>query len=167
MNLNYLDLAAIAVILICAAVAFHKGFVKACLGFLPTVISLGAVSFLQPVVSKILRATPLYLKLRESASGLFGLDEMIANAAAASQSDLINQMNLPDFIKGALLENNNPVVYKILNVTEMKDYISGFIANICINILALILVFLAAMIAVRLLLTALDLFSKLPAEFCQ
>ena len=69
---------------------------------------------------------------------------------------------MPEFLKEALLENNNPVIYQLLDVDSLKEYIAGFLANVCLNILSVVLAFLLIYIAVSIVLNALHLFSKLP-----
>ena len=79
-----------------------------------------------------------------------------------TQTQIIESMPLPEFLKTTLLENNNPVIYQLLDVEGVKEYIAGFLANICINILSVVLAFVLIYLAVRIVLNALHLFSKLP-----
>ena len=60
------------------------------------------------------------------------------------------------------MENNNPVIYHLLDVESLQSYIAGFLANICINIISVLLVFVVVWLAVQFVLKALNLISKLP-----
>ena len=34
------------------------------------------------------------------------------------------------------MENNNPVIYQLLHAESLKEYIAGYLANVCINVLS-------------------------------
>lgn len=157
-----LDILTLAVVVGCAAAAFRKGFVMAALGFLPMLAALVGVRFLSPFVSRFLRGTPLFGSLAESIRGSMKLDEIIGESAMRTQTEIIEGMHLPEFLRDALLENNNPVIYSLLDVEGLQEYIAGFLANICINAVGVMLAFLLIFVGVRLLLNALNLISRLP-----
>ena len=157
-----LDIVVAAVIIGCGVAAWQKGFIRAAFGFLPMLAALVGTHFFSPYVGKFLRGTFLFDTLSDSIRDSMGLDAAIENGAIQAQTELIEAMPLPDFLKEALLENNNPVIYQLLDVDSLKGYIAGFLANVCLNILSVILAFLLIYIAVTVVLNALHLFSKLP-----
>lgn len=157
-----LDILVAAVVLGCAVTAFRKGFVLAALGFLPIFAALAGARFFSPFTSRFLRGTPLFGSLAKSISDSMALDKLISESAMRTQTEIIEGMHLPGFLRDALLENNNPVIYRLLDVEELQDYIAGFLANICINALSVILAFLLIFLGVRFLLNALNLISRLP-----
>lgn len=142
--------------------AFRKGFVVAGLSFLPMLAALVAVRLFTPTMGMLLRKTPMFGSLADSIGEALQLDHIIGDAAMQTQTSLIENMKLPGFLKESLLENNNPVVYQLLDVDSIQEYIAGFLANICINIVSVLLVFVLAFLAVRFVLKALNLISKLP-----
>lgn len=157
-----LDAIVVAVILGCAAAAWRKGFIRAALGFLPMLAALIGSKLVSPSVGKFLRGTFLFDKLSSSIQKSMGLDAAIQEGAMAAQTEIIEGMPLPNFLKEALLENNNPVIYQLLDVDSLKEYIAGFLANVCMNVLSVVLAFLLIYIGVTVVLNALHLFSKLP-----
>ena len=157
-----LDGIVLAVILGCAVAAWRKGFIRAAFGFLPMLAALIGTNFFSPYVSRFLRGTPVFGSLADSIKESMGLDEMIRGNAMQTQTEIIEGMKLPSFLKDALLENKNPVIYQLLDVEKLQDYIAGYLANTCINILSIILAFLLIYIGVTIILNALHLFSKLP-----
>ena len=157
-----LDAIVLAVILGCGIVAWRKGFIRAAFGFLPMLAALIGTKFVSPYVSRFLRGTPVFGSLADSISESMGLDRLISESAMQTQTEIIEGMKLPGFLKEALLENNNPVIYQLLDVEKLQDYIAGFLANTCINVLSVILAFLLIYIGVTIVLNALHLFSKLP-----
>ena len=134
MSVSYLpyllDILVVTVVLGCAAAAFRKGFVIAALGFLPMAAALIGARFLSPYVSRFLRGTPVFGSLAESISSSMKLDEIIGEGAARTQTEIIEGMQLPGFLRDALLENNNPVIYRLFDVEGLQEYIAGFLANI-------------------------------------
>lgn len=157
-----LDAIVLAVILGCAVAAWRKGFIRAALGFLPMLTALIGTRFVSPSVGRFLRGTPLFEKLSGSIQSSMGLDAAIQEGAMETQTAFIEGMPLPDFLKEALLENNNPVIYQLLDVDSLKEYIAGFLANVCLNVLSVVLAFVLIYIGVTVVLNALHLFSKLP-----
>ena len=84
-----------------------------------------------------------------------GLDTALQEGTMQTQNALIEAMPLPEFLKEALLENNNPVIYQLLHAESLKEYIAGYLANVCINVLSVAAAFVLIYIVVHL-------FSKLP-----
>lgn len=157
-----LDILVAAVVLYCAAAAFRKGFIMAALGFVPMLAALVGARFFSPFVSRFLRGTPMFGSLAGSIADSMQLDQIISEGALRTQTEIIEGMGLPAFLRDALLENNNPVVYSLLDVEELQEYIAGFLANICINVVGVLLAFLIIYIGVTLLLNALNIISRLP-----
>lgn len=157
-----LDAIVAVVILGCAIWAWQKGFIRAALGFLPMLAALIGTKYLSPYVSKFLRGTPVFGSLADSIKESMGLDQLISEKAMETQTEIIEGMRLPSFLKEALLENNNPVIYQLLDVEKLQDYIAGFLANTCINVLSVVLAFVLIYIVVAVVLHALHLLSQTP-----
>lgn len=157
-----LDLLVLAIILGNGILAWRVGFIRAALGFVPMLAATAGTKILTPYTGKFLRETPLFESMSESIRNSMELDVAIQEGAAATQTQMIESMKLPDFLKEALLENNNPVIYELLDVNTLKEYIAGYLANTCINILSVALAFILVYIGVKLVLNALHLVSKLP-----
>lgn len=162
-----LDIIVAAVIFGCAAAAWRKGAIRALLGFLPTIAALFGARLCSPFVGKFLRGTFLFDSLSGSIRDSMGLEQALQEGAVATQTELIEGMPLPDFLKDALLEHNNPVIYQLLDVDTLKEYVAGFLANVCLNVLSVVLAFVLIYLAVTVVLNALHLVSKLPVlNFC-
>lgn len=157
-----LDILALVLVVGTAVQAYRKGFVRAALNFLPMVAALTATRFLTPTVSELLRKTPFFDALTNTVGNGLHLENAIGDAAMQTQTEIIESMHLPDFLKESLVENNNPVIYHLLDVESLQSYIAGFLANICINIISVLLVFVVVWLAVKFVLKALNLISKLP-----
>lgn len=157
-----LDGIVLAVLLGYGIAAWRKGFIRAALGFFPMLTALIGTNIVSPYVGKFLRETVLFEKMTASIQESMGLDAVIQEGAMRTQTEMIEGMPLPEFLKDALLENNNPVIYQLLDVDGLKEYIAAYLANICINILSVVLAFVLLYAAVSVVLQALHLLSKLP-----
>ncbi|MBE6008301.1 MAG: hypothetical protein E7235_03775 [Lachnospiraceae bacterium] len=160
--MNYIDIAVVVIILGMGFISYWKGFVRACLSFLPAAGALAGSYFTYPYLSKFLRGSFIYRNIVESVRSKLALETVLNNSIYSTQSDLINSLNAPDFIKDSLINNNNSVVYDILDVNGIEDYIAGYIANISVNIISMILAFIVIFIVIRLIIKALDIVSDLP-----
>lgn len=157
-----LDAVVIGIILWCAVKAYQKGAVKAGLGFLPMILAIGAAYFCSPIFSKVLRGTPFFAFLQNKIQTTLNLDGVLGDGILETQTKLIQNMHIPNFLKNSLLENNNPVVYGILKADKLQDYITGYLANVCLNIISVVLIVVLVWFVVKLLLGALNLVMKLP-----
>ena len=78
------------------------------------------------------------------------------------QTELIQNLPVPDFLQNLLLNYNNSEGYKKLEVTDFGGYLVNFFANIILNILAFVVTLLVVQLVLWTGITALDLFSRLP-----
>ena len=78
------------------------------------------------------------------------------------QIKAIEASEVPDFLKSALLENNNSESYSKLGVSDFPGYIATFISDVIINILAFLITFILVTVIVRALIVAVDIVSDLP-----
>ena len=99
--------------------------------------------------------------LFKQCSNLF-LNEEYNEDVKTDQVLMIENMDLPENIKEMLLENNNSESYDVLAVSGFHDYIGAYLANMIINALAYLLSFLLVWTAIRAILLALDVVTKLP-----
>ena len=94
-----------------------------------------------------------------SAQTLF---QTIGELPLEQQIQQIQNTVLPDFLKEALLENNNNIIYEELGVTTFWDYVAAYIARMLIHVVSFLVTFLLAIIIVRALMAAVDIIGELP-----
>lgn len=91
------------------------------------------------------------------------MDERIGEITRpAEQAELIQQLPLPASIKDSILENNNAQIYDALGITAFRSYVANYITCLIVNAVSFMFVFLAAIIALKLLAAALNIISYLP-----
>lgn len=157
-----LDIIVLLMIAIPALIGYYKGFLYACLGFLPVIVSFFGCKILSPVCSKFLRTTALFDFFKKNVYEGLHLGNLLEEKAEQSQTIMINDMNIPEFLKSALLENNNSVVHSLFETEKLQDYIASYFANICLNIISVVLIAVVLYIVMKLFLGALNIVSKLP-----
>jgi len=157
-----LDIVVVAFLCFFAIKGYLKGFLETAFHFVPVLAALAGVYLLSPSVGRFFRETPFYGWLQTSIGKGLHLESLFANQGTQMQGELLGAMKLPVFLQSALVENNNPVAYKILGVERIQDYVEGYLANISMNIIGAVVIFLIVFVAVKLFLGALNLVSHLP-----
>ena len=157
-TMNFLDMAIVAIFVYSIFSAYKKGFVKSFYNLFSIFIGLFLSDLLYPFVSNYLRSSKVYFDIK---SGIINsLD--ISGAISGGADTAINSLNLPDFLKMEIMKMNTPQTYEILGVNNLEEYIATYFANILINIMGAIIVFMAVIIIMKILTISLDIVCKLP-----
>lgn len=143
----------------------YRGFLRQCVSIGALVITLVVVKFATPYVTDVLKDNT---QIRDSVAHVLvnatGLDERAEEAeeTPAYQRLAIENLNIPQSVKDALIENNNHEVYNLLGVDRFIEYVSSYLAGILINAISSVVLFLLTFIAIQLLVRWLDLIARLP-----
>ena len=159
---TYLDAAVIFIISFLAIINARKGLARALFKFLPTFLGVMAAWKLSPVFTKFLRGTAVFSFISEKISTGLHIDEVVSNMTLSAQNLMISEMQLPEVLKSSLINNNNPVIYNIFDVDSLGGYISSYISNMLVNVVAVILLFIAGIIVGNAILKIFDLANDLP-----
>lgn len=159
---NIADIIVLAVLAFFIYFFYRKGLVGTLLGFCSTIISVLFSKISYPFVSDILRSTPVFDSIKAYVIETAGLSKIAEGAGIKAQTDFISSLNIPDFLKNALIDNNNSEVYKLLDVTTIEDYIGGYVASFLINIISMIIVFVVIWVAIKIISNTLNIVVKLP-----
>ncbi len=95
------------------------------------------------------------------ASEYLGDTESVA-IDAGSESEIIESLPVPDFLKNLLLNNNNDSGYASLSVTSFQDYLTESVASLILNAVSFIIALILVQIVLRLLIAALNILSRFP-----
>lgn len=160
--INYtVDIIIIAILLIFIFMFGAKGLVASLLKSFSLIISIGVTYILYPVVSGVIRQTFIFDILRESIYNIMGLETM-AETSGAGQITAIESLTLPQGLKTMLVDNNNSVIYELLGVKNLQEYVAGYVANIILNIVTGILVFFVILFIIKIATATLNIAVKLP-----
>ena len=172
---NWLLLTVGIVFLVCMIAGFVKGFLRIGLSLLSTILTLVLVSFLSPYVSDaLMKQTPLenltvdqIKSLSESGWDKLGITaqdilKVVGDLPKDTQIREIENSMLPQFLKDALLENNNTAIYEELDVTTFPEYVAAYISRMLLNVVSFLVTFLIAIILVSALMYAVNIIGELP-----
>ncbi|MFI3173385.1 MAG: CvpA family protein [Eubacteriales bacterium] len=172
--MNILFWAAVALCVVCMIVGYLKGFIKIVISLVATIATLILVGMFTPQVANVLSEyTPLDDAIEmKFATMLLGDqytvsedDEVAVEFTLSEQIGIVQGADLPEFIKDALLDNNNSEIYEQLGVGNFSDYVSKYLANWVIRVFAFIVTFLIVGIIVRVFVFSLDVIADLPVLY--
>lgn len=159
---TYLDAMVLLTIAAFAVINARKGLAGALLRFMPTLLGIIISWKMSSQVIKFVRETPIFSFVMEKIEGGLNLENILPDMTQSAQNDIIAGMNMPDFIKKALISNNNSVVYKLFDASSLQDYIAGFLTNVLISIAVVILLYFAGLIVGKIILRFFDMVNDVP-----
>ena len=133
--MNILDVIVLFIIGLCIVNGYKNGLLYTLYRFISFFAALVLAWFLFPVVSHMLRATPLHDVFSRMVSNAFDLEN---RAAVYNTTDLINSMPLPEAFKNMLHTN----VDLTTHAQSADAIVSSLIASVIINAISIILIFL-------------------------
>lgn len=142
-----------------------RGFLKQCVSLGALILTIVIVKVATPYMTSFIKENP---SIRQSAANailnISGWEEPSMEGAGlpSSQRLVIEQLNLPQSVKDVLLENNNSEIYSMLGVDAFAEYVSMYLADMLINAVASIILFIAAFIVIHMIVRWLDLIARLP-----
>ena len=148
---THLDAIVLLTIAAFAVINARKGLAGALLRFMPTLLGIILSWKMSSQVIKFVRETPIFSFVMEKIEGGLNLENILPDMTQSAQNDIIAGMNMPDFIKKALISNNNSVVYKLFDASSLQDYIAGFLTNVLISIAVVILLYFAGLIVGKII----------------
>lgn len=162
-QVNWLDIIVIGILVVNGFIAYQRGFIITVYRLTYLIIGGLLTKAFYPIISNFVRfETGIYQRLVLSIKEGLKLDVLNNISEIGSQISDITKLGLPSFLQQAIIENNNPEVYKLLNVDKFGDYIAGYLANISINIISMIVAFVIISIGLKFIVKIFDLIAKLP-----
>ncbi|MEJ8734101.1 MULTISPECIES: CvpA family protein [Mediterraneibacter] len=74
----------------------------------------------------------------------------------------IEKAPIPQFLKNALIENNNAAIYEELGVDTFPEYAAAYISRLAMRIVSFLVTFILAIIIVKALMVAVHIIGELP-----
>lgn len=162
---NWLSVGTAVFLLAMVLYGHYRGFLRIVVSLVALIVTLVIVRMGTPyVTSFLLQNTGVRDAMERSLLSIAGAAEIpeVNIQLPAGQRSLIEQLNLPEQMKEALIENNNNEVYRLLGVDAFIDYIGTYLTSMALNIVCSIVLFLVVYIGIRLLMHWLDLLARLP-----
>jgi uncharacterized membrane protein required for colicin V production len=159
---NALDIGVVAALAVCGAVGAARGLMRTLFSFMSLAVALALARHIYPFVLALLRGTDfIFGAVKGFVAGHVG-GIVPEDTAKAAQAAYVAAMDVPAFLKGALIGNNNPEVYGALGAADFADYVYGFLANVIIGAAALVVTFIAVAAIIWAIARALDIAGRLP-----
>lgn len=162
LHFTYLDAVVAAIIAVFAFSNARKGFAGALLRFMPTLLGILLSWKMSGEVIKYVRGTFIFSFIMSKISGGLNIGKILPDMTMTAQNSIISAMNVPEFIKKALVNNNNSVVYSLFDAQTLKDYIAGFLTNIFVSIAVVILLYFIGVLVGRLVLKVFSSIDDVP-----
>lgn len=142
----------------------YRGFLRLAVTMTALILSLTIVRGAMPHVTGLLKEnTGIHRAIGQGLLHMAGAEELQINIQLpAQQREAIEALKLPEQMKEALLQNNNNEIYSLLGVDAFVDYLGASLANMVLNLIGSIILFLVVFLAIRFLIRGLDLIAKLP-----
>ena len=162
-SFNLLDIISAIIFIVCVYTGAKKGLIQMAFNLVGGLLSFYITSRLYPVVSVFLKAnTNIYFLLKVKVIDTLSVGETISTYIQAGEDAVISNLPLPGSITSMIKESNIPSVYSILNVSTLEDYIGSFVANMLLNIISAVAVFVLVAVAMRFAATTLNIIARLP-----
>lgn len=159
---TYIDAAVLIIIAVFALVNARKGLAGALLRFMPTLLGIFLSWKMSSGVIKFVRETALFSFISDKIEGGLNHENILPDMTMSAQNEIISGMDVPDFIKDALITNNNSVVYKIFDAGTLQDYIAGFLTNVLVSVAVVVLLYFIGLAAGRLILKLFNMANDIP-----
>lgn len=161
---TWLGIAVLALIAAACIMGFRKGFVKEIVSLFFMLISFLLVWAVNPYVNTFVKEyTPVYDTIQDKCQTL--VSEQIGNKKTLDkeeQNQVMENMELPDLLKNALVENNTAETYRYLAVSTFTEYISDSLAVMAVNGISFLISFVLSAAVIKLLGFILNVLTKLP-----
>ncbi len=181
MAFNLIDWIFLAILIGFIFSAMKKGLIKSFFGVFSFFVSVLLSSQFYPKVADFIKnKTPFYNWFCSMLNDTLNLSEMIRSQAGNIQSglqnnlmdnvqnstgiskELLSNIELPNFIKDNFLAANTSQIVKIFDISALEKYISNNLADILVNILAMVITFSLVSLAIGIISHVLDIISFFP-----
>lgn len=168
--MNYLNIFLIFLIAIYVLQGMHKGFLISAGNTVGMVVSWGLGFLFGPILSRAIAGGPFYtflLNFTEGASRIYDPNAgnlVVSNLSALEIHDIVakSQGGLP-FPFASLIESNmNGQAFQAYGYTDVSEYFNYTVANIVVNIISFLAIYLIARVVIGLLINTVNFASPLP-----
>lgn len=188
--MNALTIVIVLIFLVFMGLGFARGFIKSVFKIVLTALSLLLAYLLSPIISNIIiQNTTIDDNIRnkiytvieekveekikeEMSESISGLDDDTTNQLVDqvleeepnrnTQIEFIQELELPEFLQKALIDNNHTEMKQEIGVSNFYDYVSTYLARMLINAMGFFVTFLFLSLLFNLTLLLMNMVMKLP-----
>ena len=159
--MNLYDVICVTILILFILLGSARGLMRSLLGVASTVVSMYISYKFFPTAVRLLRICGLNSALKQNLDQTFNL-QGVNDAVRQIQIEFIKSLPQSPFILEHLQVNNNPESYAVLDVSTLSDYISAYFANMAVNLIAGIIIFIIVRTLVSLVLNTFNILTTLP-----
>ena len=137
--MTWLGYVVIGALVFAGIIGFKRGLIREIVSTLFVILTIAAAWFINPYV-----------------------DSKMDEVSVTAQNELLNTLNLPDFLKNKIAESDTAENYRYLAADTFTEYLSEYLAVSVINGLSFGISYLLATILIRVATYALDILARLP-----
>ncbi len=185
--MNALTIIVILIFLVFMGLGFARGLIKSVFKIVLTALSLLLAYLLSPIISSIIIENTnidnsirnkIYSVIEEKVEEKIkeeisqGVDEATTNQLVEqmleeepnrnSQIEFIQDLELPDFLQTALIDNNHLEMKKEIGVSNFYDYVSTYLARMIVNAIGFFCTFMFLALLFNVTLLLMNMVMKLP-----
>ena len=154
-----MDAGVIFVFVLYLAKGWRKGLARTLVTMLSFVLAILLAWRLYGYVADFMRTLGLQEKIAEA----LGVGSQVPMQPGITEAtSYIEGLFLPEALKKSMIGNNNYEAYAALGVETFRDYVGVFLANIVVNAIALLVVFVGSFILLKLLGRGLSIVNHIP-----
>lgn len=163
MTIDWLLILVIAILVTLTYCSYRRGFVKSALSMTMFIITIILVNFINPFVTEfIMEQTPIYENIKNSCMEIYTPENHREIASVGTDEEIINSYPIAESLKEKIIKDNNPQNYQLFDVTAIQEYVAAYIAKTIISSASYIISFIIVWIALKMLMTTLDILTRLP-----
>ena len=167
--MNELDLGMLVILAIFAIIGYRRGLVHTVYRFVSFFAALFLAIRLHPFVSRWIRGSFIYEGIRGRIADSANFEAAFREYApvpvigeAIRDMYTINALPMPQALRDLMYNTNTPDVREVLRVGTFEDFASAFFANIVINVISMLAVFILVLLILKFIGSALHIVDKLP-----
>jgi len=162
--MNYLDIGVLVLVALCAFAGYRQGLVRTVYRLASFFIALILANILYPHVADFLRGSVIFTSIQNSIKRGLNLESFVTEHATMRQAEIIDSLPIPmpAQLRELLHARVESDISGILRVDTIEEYISAFFADIAINGIAIVAVFLLVLIILSIAGGLINIVGKLP-----
>lgn len=143
---------------------YSKGIIQILFSFVATIVAFVLAMMLSGPIETVIKKTPMYDSVKEQMSDYVTkqIEDEVNTSSIEAQKEAIKKLNMPSVIEDKLITNNTSAEMIDMGVNSFSEYIATYLANVLVQALSVIVMFLIIKIILRIVTTALNIVSRLP-----
>lgn len=149
--MNWMGITIFLICILSAVRGSRRGFVKMIISAMSFLLVLGLASLMHPLVNEvILRQTKWESSIEKYCDHILGEKlEQWKTEERTEQIAFMETLEVPEYIRTVLVENNNRIIYEDLAVNGFREYISAYLATLIRRVIAYLVAFGISMLVVK------------------